>query len=1390
MPTIKQLPIAAEVNAEDEIPLSQGGLTKSATVGALLNGMQPAVIVAAGSLLGRVSIGPGGPETVSVGVGLDLSAGTLAANGADHAAFTVQQSLELTDEAILNSGGAPRRIPLSLLRNLFSAGANVSIDANGVISSAGAGGGTASAGPAGANGASVWSGRGAPPLSLGASGDGYVDAATGDVYARSASAWTRIGNIAGPQGPIGSTGPVGPQGVIGPAGPAGPQGAIGLAGPAGPQGLTGPVGPTGPAGAQGVPGATGPQGPAGASTSITTSPAATSIAAGDLVGISQNGADRAISYASFLNGRLITDSSNASAAAMSDADAFWIGQAGAGTLSVGTLLQLSAYMQGKSAAWSKRRVEETSSTNLTFARHHRALVSFPNGGTVTAPSFTDCGDGFECEVMNTSSVVLSLGTGITCFGISTIQPKQIVPIRAVSSNGVSAIYAQTPLAPGASQSISIGALANQLAITPFQIGGTLTGYGAAPTLTYSNDGGATWQPLPNGSAVSTISFSFSNPGMSARSSAVVQVKDGNALAASSNGFAVESGSFGTLPAFIAGQTGSVPFTLAGLTTAYLVWWNGSEVGSRVAATTSPATVTGPAAGTYTLRLYDSPSSGLMLTESASLTVASSAAGLTLPAVSTSPILYMDASNTGQAFGAVTTIVDQSAAGNAISVAAGASTLTAAVQNGKPGISIPSGTVLSVAGSAVHAFEGMTAQATVFAVVTPRSFNGTTKSVILSAAQNASIGNGGNADAGHIYFDFRNTGAQTQALPTPSSTSVATSASAPAVGTPFIFVGQKSVSGGTVQALAGINADSLAVAASTCTGVAAPFDRLEIGAMWSGSAYLYPSDMYLLALVIYPAKLSVADIASVRAALKSVLGNAVVSVLTVIWPAALRVFQRDTRSGGAFGSGIGAVPLTVTPSAPVQILEFQLRDAQAPGTVLVPWTLAASNLAAVVQTVTLAVPANRAWYLIDLRANGDSTSVVSASSGIGVGEVIAAAGQSLATDFWSTAASYDTTTLAALGVVPSAYGSALASWDGAALPTAATPWEIPSDSGSYRSAFAAEFLRLVVLASGVNAALVGCGHSGTDISTYWLPGMTDYTRLVSLLATAGGKFGTFIWCQGHNDADARTGSQYHLTPPATYLSYLQTLMAGLSATFGVTPFRKLLCSIPAIAPVASAKFLAAGIKAIRGAHLAYVRSDPTAAYVGGLDVTLAPDGIHPSQTGNITFARHFYRALLPVLNADSPGDHGPALNGTPCRTSASAVITLPVQHYGGTALSALGDASSQFQVFRYGQTAGALAIASVDLSRTSRIVITLEAAPADDQALDVWYRPPFDSPAAIAAGIYDNSAVAGDGLARGRQLAVLPASLTVPAPSQAWHLPILIGPGVPLLVGPGSLGFAT
>jgi hypothetical protein len=134
MPTISQLPSVAQVTPADEVPVSQDGATHSVSIGTLLASMQPAVISESGTLLGRTSIGAGGPEPVSVGTGLLLNAGTLAASGTDHAGYPRQTVLIPGDQVVLSSADTPMLLQLSLLRGLFSAGANISIDTTGTIS--------------------------------------------------------------------------------------------------------------------------------------------------------------------------------------------------------------------------------------------------------------------------------------------------------------------------------------------------------------------------------------------------------------------------------------------------------------------------------------------------------------------------------------------------------------------------------------------------------------------------------------------------------------------------------------------------------------------------------------------------------------------------------------------------------------------------------------------------------------------------------------------------------------------------------------------------------------------------------------------------------------------------------------------------------------------------------------------------------------------------------------------------------------------------------------------------------------------------------------------------------------------------------------------------------
>lgn len=173
MTTIAQLPSAVIVGASDLLPISQNGSVYSATVAQVTASLQPLIEVSSGALLGRVSLGTGTPEAVTVGTGLALSGGVLAANGADHASYPVQAALALTDELVINTAAGPGLLPVSALTGLFSAGQNVSITASGVIS-------------------------------------------------------VNVSAVAGPVGPMGPAGPAGPAGPTGPTGAAG----VGLQGPA------------------------------------------------------------------------------------------------------------------------------------------------------------------------------------------------------------------------------------------------------------------------------------------------------------------------------------------------------------------------------------------------------------------------------------------------------------------------------------------------------------------------------------------------------------------------------------------------------------------------------------------------------------------------------------------------------------------------------------------------------------------------------------------------------------------------------------------------------------------------------------------------------------------------------------------------------------------------------------------------------------------------------------------------------------------------------------------------------------------------------------------------------------------------------------------------------
>lgn len=485
--------------------------------------------------------------------------------------------------------------------------------------------------------------------------------------------------------------------------------------------------------------------------------------------------------------------------------------------------------------------------------------------------------------------------------------------------------------------------------------------------------------------------------------------------------------------------------------------------------------------------------------------------------------------------------------------------------------------------------------------------------------------------------------------------------------------------------------------------------------------------------------------------------AALSGITPVQPPASGVYQRTSDTGGLNNRGAAPVGFSVTAGAGGIALNYRLRDAVAAGNpVLVGPSQALASLVAGTQTVMVSVPAGTNWYFIDWQAAGGGW--ILGTQRFAVGDVMAVAGQSLAAFFLSVSGgggfTDSGTTLGSLGLVVPAASSELAST--ALSPTAAVQnappaWGLPADGSFYNAAGAAEYMARMVALTGVAQAVAGHAVGGSTISQ-WAAGGAFNAALKANLAAAGGVFRTLLWVQGHDDARAGTTA-------AAYQAALSAIVADLASTYAKRAFKRVILSIPSLTSTYGTT--AAAVAAVRAGSKAYAAGDINAAYVDALDVALN-DGVHPTQAGYVTLADHVYRAAAGLWGFRAQGDAGPGITGG-TRAAGSATITLAVAQAGGTALSLVGTPASQFVVFASGSTSQPLAVSSVAAPNATSIALTLSAAPADTQALDVWVRYPFDTAASVASGIYDNL-VDGDGITQGRQLVAPAGAITVAAPT--------------------------
>ena len=454
-----------------------------------------------------------------------------------------------------------------------------------------------------------------------------------------------------------------------------------------------------------------------------------------------------------------------------------------------------------------------------------------------------------------------------------------------------------------------------------------------------------------------------------------------------------------------------------------------------------------------------------------------------------------------------------------------------------------------------------------------------------------------------------------------------------------------------------------------------------------------------------------------------------------------IYQRDTTTGGLFNKGTGTISFQVYGNAPLNLLEYRLRDATT-GNILQDWSTMATGITPGTKTYQETIPAGLYWYYLDLRPNGLDASVVLGTARFAMGEVLAISGQSLADRLYHQFG--DTTLTSSLNIPATPFYRIFGTWSDPSLNGPTPAWQQGVDgsvsTATFNSAAMPEVGRLAVNAFGVPVAIVGYSFGGTAIST-WAPGQPNNTELKSVLTAAGGKFHTLLWFQGHADSG--------VTPAAIWTADLTAIVNDLATTYSAAPFKTIVSTIPDISNVAYGVY--AAVQDIRKAGFDYVNANPTKAISDlPLDLSLV-DGVHFNQLGAVTEADHLFRAWSKSIGLSTVGDAGPAATGI---TLSGNTITIPTTQAGGTAFTAKGDPTTQFQVFNRCTLTSPYAVSAVTLTDPTKLTLTLGSTPAAGSVVDVWYRPAIDTTAAIAAGIYDNNTADGlsaNPLTGGRQL---------------------------------------
>ncbi|MBN8897577.1 MAG: hypothetical protein J0H35_05220, partial [Rhodospirillales bacterium] len=129
MPTIDELAPATAAADSDQLVVSQAGTTRRVSRAQMISGLQPALSVPTGKLLGRSSSGTGSAETISLGTNLTLAGGTLNAASSPFVVSQLPSGVVpgTTDLIPILQGGTTVAVTYSQFQNSLGKVANVDV---------------------------------------------------------------------------------------------------------------------------------------------------------------------------------------------------------------------------------------------------------------------------------------------------------------------------------------------------------------------------------------------------------------------------------------------------------------------------------------------------------------------------------------------------------------------------------------------------------------------------------------------------------------------------------------------------------------------------------------------------------------------------------------------------------------------------------------------------------------------------------------------------------------------------------------------------------------------------------------------------------------------------------------------------------------------------------------------------------------------------------------------------------------------------------------------------------------------------------------------------------------------------------------------------------------